>query len=318
MKVDQRSNVSDAPTSDRTTSGRVPDFMLIGAMRAGTTTLHAYLCRHHQVFMAKPKEPQFFSRDHVYERGIEWYKSILADASPEQVCGEASTCYSRCPPYQKAAARIAEHAPHAKFIYIMRHPVERLYSHYGHTMQERWSKDPSCGVVSLEEFVETDVEAVSASLYIRQIERYLQFFPRSRFLFLTLDDLREDPSDVLREVQRFLDLEKAELVEDIPVVANRTGDLLARVRVRNVLRSLRSTRSASLIAKAVPRSWRPQARGTIIECANSFLAGRMRRQFRNELSPLLPERRARLLEIFKTPTEELEAFLGRNLSSWYR
>ena len=222
--------------------------MIIGAMKAGTTTLHAYLCRDDRIFMASPKEPQFFSRDHVYARGVEWYKSLFSHALPEQVCGEASTCYSRWPAYPDAPARIAEHAPDVKFIYVMRHPVDRLYSHYGHTMQVRRSKDAAYRVVSVDEFIETDAEAVSASLYIHQIERYLKFFSRSRFLFLTFEELSADPPAVLEKAQRFLNLEPAALENGEPLVRNRTGDLMARTRIKKMVRSVQSAPGVSLIA----------------------------------------------------------------------
>ena len=298
--------------------GQLPDFMIIGAMKAGTTTLHAYLRRDDRIFMASPKEPQFFSRDHVYSRGIKWYKSLFSNASPEHVCGEASTCYSRWPAYPDAPARIAEHAPHVKFIYVMRHPVDRLYSHYAHTMQVRRSRDAAYRVVSVDEFIETDVDAVSASLYIRQIERYLEFFSRSRFLFLTFDELSADPSPVLQKVQRFLNLEPAVLENGKPLVTNRTGDLMARSRIKKIVRSVQAAPGVSLIATMVPRSWRSPARATAKNLAHSLLGARIARRFQNELSPLLPETRARLLKLFEAPTRELEVFLGHSPPSWSR
>ena len=180
-------------------SGRMPDFLIIGAMKAGTTTLHDYLCRHHCIFMAKPKEPQFFSRDHVYTRGIEWYRALFSSASPGQICGEASTCYSRWPRYPNASTRIARHAPDTKLIYMMRHPVERVYSHYGHSMQERQQKGEG-PIVTFEDFLEEDNEVICASLYIRQIERYLESFPRDRLLLVAFDDLLANPQDLVNKI----------------------------------------------------------------------------------------------------------------------
>ena len=132
-------------------SGRLPDFMLIGAMKSGTTTLHAYLSRHPGLFLCTPKEPGFFSRDERYARGLDWYRELFTDAQPEQLCGEASTCYSRWPHFENAAPRIAADVPGAKLLYITRDPVERAYSHYRHLMEEEgrwpWEPDTRAGAV---------------------------------------------------------------------------------------------------------------------------------------------------------------------------
>ena len=109
-----------------------PDFIIIGAAKSGTTTLYQYLCRHPQIYMSTPKEPDFFSLDMNYHKGIEWYESLFDGAKPEQICGEASTTYSRWHQHPKAAERISQYLPKVKLIYIMRHPVDRAYSFYAY------------------------------------------------------------------------------------------------------------------------------------------------------------------------------------------
>ena len=84
---------------------RLPDFFIIGSAKSGTTTLYRYLCRHPNIFMSTPKEMSFFSKDKEYERGVEWYASLFADASENQLCGEASTTYTRWPLYEKLTFR---------------------------------------------------------------------------------------------------------------------------------------------------------------------------------------------------------------------
>src|SRR5690242_14831106 len=83
--------------------GRLPDFVVIGGMKCGSTTLFEYLCRHPDVFMCTPKEPGYFSREKVMARGEAWYRSLFADAKPTQLCGEASTCYTRWPHFGDVA-----------------------------------------------------------------------------------------------------------------------------------------------------------------------------------------------------------------------
>ena len=121
-------------------SGRNPDFLVIGAMKAGSTTLHTYLSRHPDLYLHERKEPGFFSREERYARGIEWYRALFADARPDQLCAESSTCYTRWPHFADVAPRIRQHVPEVRFVYIMRDPVARAYSHYAHMMGERRSE----------------------------------------------------------------------------------------------------------------------------------------------------------------------------------
>jgi hypothetical protein len=111
--------------------GRYPDFFIIGAARAGTTTLATELSHHPKVFVCDPKEPFFFSHESVRARGCEsWYQGLFARRRPDQICREASTSYSCWPECGDVAGRIALAMSGARLIYLIRHPVERAYSHY--------------------------------------------------------------------------------------------------------------------------------------------------------------------------------------------
>jgi len=189
---------------------RLPDFYIIGAMKAGSTTLDACLRAHPGVFLSANKEPQFFSRDHVYANGIEWYAKLFEEADEHQLIGEGSTCYSRCPTYPKAVERIAEHTPDAKFLYILRHPVDRLYSHYGHRVREMVGKGID-DIPTFVDFIERDEEAISAGMYGMQMDHYFERFPRERLKVLLFENLKRDPIRELKEVQSFLGLDHHDL-----------------------------------------------------------------------------------------------------------
>ncbi|HTO70120.1 MAG TPA: sulfotransferase, partial [Myxococcota bacterium] len=78
---------------------RLPDFAIIGAMKCGTSTLHEQLALRSGFFMSRPKEPNFFSDDDQYARGVGWYAGLFAGAAPGQLCGESSTHYTKLPTY---------------------------------------------------------------------------------------------------------------------------------------------------------------------------------------------------------------------------
>ena len=112
--------------------GRLPDFIIIGAMKSATSTLQEQLVLQPGIFMSSPKEPNFFSDDDVYSNGLNWYSSLFENAKPGDLSGEASTHYTKLPTYPETIKRLKESLPELRLIYVMRHPIDRLISHYIH------------------------------------------------------------------------------------------------------------------------------------------------------------------------------------------
>ena len=285
--------------------------MLIGAMKSGTTTLHAHLCRHPDLFLCEPKEPGFFSRDERYARGIDSYRALFAGARPEQKCGDASTCYTRWPHYADAAPRIAEHVPNARFLFIMRDPVERSYSHYRH-LAEEWA-DEGKEIPSFAESLEVAPEIVDASRYRDQLDRFLRHFPRERFHLLFLEDLRARPEEVLGAVQDFLEVPRHDLRDEANTHQNESGTAIARKTMRKRIDRLRHTPGLSLLIDCVPRGLRGRARASLQGRFSRVLAGDAIRELADRVGPLDPETRAHLKDVFEAPDGALEALVGRPL-----
>lgn len=255
--------------------------------------------------MPKLKEPQFFNDDSVYARGLAWYQSLFAEAGKDQLCGEASTDYTRWPHTPDVPRRIAHAIPDVKFLYIMRHPVDRSYSHYAHYMRE--------GVTMTFEEALKKSDILDASMYMQQIERFLCFFPRESFLFLLFDDLIRDPAVTFRQIQRFLGVRELALTAREKKMANpNIGGVDLFIRQRTT-RPLRAIPGVSQIADRLAESWRDYIH-TLIKY--SPIGTRVKKQF--ELAPMTPETRARLVRIFEEPNQRLSAFLNRDLSHWSR
>lgn len=305
--------VSDAATP---AGVRRPDFMIIGAMKSGTTTLYHYLGKHSRIFMCYPKEPMFFSRQ--YSKGLDWYFSLFSGAGEDQICGEASTCYSRWPYFGNVAARIREAVPDSKFIYVMRHPVERAYSHYRHEMEERQS--PGGGVISFEQALEEFPEIFQTGLYRLQIEKFLEYFPRDRLLSVFFEDLSRNPGPLLEEVQRFLGLEPESRVLESEIVANPFGSRTAKRGARAIKNSIHRTPVVSAILNRIP----PRARSSIragLKLPFSILNLATRRRLRSleqKLAPLEGAVRRQLLERYAGANRELEELMARPVPScWH-
>jgi hypothetical protein len=174
----------------------LPSFLLIGAMKSGTTTLYWYLREHPDVFMASPKEPNFFN-DH-WHRGVGWYERLFAGAGATRARGEASVRYASYPDGPECPSRIASVIPDVRLLYVVRDPIARMRSHYLHEVAALRERRP------VEQALRENHIYLDLSLYATQLERYLDHFPREQLLVVRAEDLFRDPSLVLPRVYGFI------------------------------------------------------------------------------------------------------------------
>jgi hypothetical protein len=291
--------------------GRLPDFLIIGAAKCGTSTLFRYLRRHPAVFGSEPKEPCFFDPAVSWNRGFDWYRGLFAGARDDQICGEASTNYTRFPQVPGVPERIREAIPEAKLIYLVRHPVERAYSHYLH----RHTKELHHGEpirTPFEEFVVRDPMCLDGSDYALQIERYLERFPREQLLLLRMDELRRSPRELLTRVQRFLDLPEQDLVGAAAHAENETKVELHVHARRHLASKLKRVPGVSSLARTLDPEVREKAVALLFRTP---WGARVERGF--EPPPMRAETRARLIERFTPSIRRLEALMGEALPDFY-
>ena len=292
---------------------RKPDFIIIGAAKSGTTTLYQYLCRHPQIYMCNPKEPDFFSIDTNYAKGIDWYSSLFENAKPTQICGEASTTYSRLHQYPKTVERIARIIPQVKIIYIMRHPVDRAYSFYIHRFKGSLYKPEHAVLNSFEETIEQQKEFIDSSHYYYQIKQYLNFFPRESFLFLLLEDLKQKPGEILDRLLNFINVDNSINLIDEKIVANKADDYPRWYIKKQLLSPIKRIPGIDLLSSFVPQKLKSNLYETIKQAKyQQWKATQI------TPPPMLPETRKMLLEHFAEPNFKLSQFLNRDLSHWNR
>ncbi|MGB3536448.1 MAG: sulfotransferase [Microcoleaceae cyanobacterium] len=176
-----------------------PNFMIVGAMKCATSTLHTQLMQQPGIFMTDLKEPNFFSDDEEYAKGIDWYCSLFEGSEPALLRGESSTHYTKLPTYPKTIERIQQHCPDAKFIYVIRHPIDRLVSQYIHEWSQR--------VISVEinQAIYQHSELIDYSRYTMQLQPYFEAFGKDRVLLIFFDNLLKSPQQELERVCQFLD-----------------------------------------------------------------------------------------------------------------
>jgi hypothetical protein len=291
-------------------AGRLPDFLIIGAAKSGTSTLYEYLTAHPEIFMSPIKEPCFFDSDVAWDKGLDWYRGLFREAAENQLCGEASTNYTRWPQVPDVPQRIAEIMPDVKLIYVLRHPVERAYSHYVHRhTREVYPGEPFRR--SFEEFVEEDPMCLDSSDYAMQIDQYLSFFPRDSLLILRLEDLKRDPGPLLRRVLRFLGVdEDVELLGGGEILANPGGIHGGKLR-QHVTAPLRRVPAIRKLAYAVPQSWRDLVYSLL---RRTSYADGVREA--HTAPPMREETRAALLERFRESNRFLAERFGLDVADW--
>lgn len=201
------------------TTGRLPDFIIGGAMKSGTTTLHHLLADHPQVYIPKP-EIHFFCLDdavempdlfyrfhrhwslHDYEAHFEdyltWYRQFFAPAQANQLAGEDSTVYLAS---EKAPTRIATLLPQIKLIFLIRDPVYRTYSHYWH--QVRMGR----AFYSFEQTLRhAPGTLLTRSYYFAQLTRYFKLFPPEQIRVLVFEDFIKHQQETLDSLCHWLGL----------------------------------------------------------------------------------------------------------------
>lgn len=200
-------------------NGIWPNFLVIGAMKCATTSICDILAEHPQAFVSRPKEPNFFSNDAKFRKGLKWYLSLFAGAAGKIAIGEGSTNYTKAPLFLRSPERIAKHLPHAKLIYVVRHPLERIESHWRHQIVEIRQDH------ALAEAMARWPEMLDISLYWRQLSRYREHYPDEQILVVFFEDFASHPEAVMGQVCDFLGIDRLTNSEDVAVRSNASSNL---------------------------------------------------------------------------------------------
>lgn len=181
----------------------LPNLIVIGAQKCGTTSLHYYLSLHPQISMSSPKELDFFIEQRNWHLGLQWYESHFTGEA--RVYGESSPNYTNYPFYRDVPDRMFAYVPEAKLIYILRNPIERIVSHYLHAVD---LGNETRGLFDVLADLDNN-RYVARSNYYLQLSQFLKYFPSSHILVLTQENLMLRRRETLREVFRFLDVNES-------------------------------------------------------------------------------------------------------------
>lgn len=244
-------------------SHAMPNLFLIGAMKSGTTTLHELLAQHPQIAMCDPKEPCYFVPEGIlrkmwpemwslgFWRSEEAYAAIFPNKPDARYRGESSTDYSKLPVVPGVPERIQSASPDARFLYIVRDPVQRTISHYWHMAEHRGeTRGPL-------DAIQNDPHYTDVSHYAMQLAPYIERFGADRIKVLTFEALKADPAAVMKDVFEWLDVVPEFEIQNSSAAHNVTPSTVRQHRPgTGLLHRLRHSRLWDAVGPLVPKAVR--------------------------------------------------------------
>jgi len=276
----------------------LPNLIVIGGLKCGTTSLHHYLGLHPEIGMSRPKELNFFVEELNWDLGEDWYANHFSAA--DRARGETSPHYTNEPRFSGVAERMRETlGADAKLIYMVRDPIDRLLSHYLHNVAGGYESR------EMEDALADEGSAyVQRSLYAKQLEPYLAHFERERILVVAQDELDSATERTMGRVFEFLGVDAG---FNSPQFSRRweTGSAKGGGGFRLMDRAVRlpGLRALDRNFDRLPESLRWVVERIVHDPEGGEAA-----------KPELPsELRARLVELFRPDVERLEALIDRRL-----
>lgn len=284
----------------------LPNFMIIGVAKAGTTSLHRYLDQHPQVFMCPVKETNFFACEDARAgtwtgevdlpnparfrvKTLEAYEALFAGVSDEIAIGEASPRYFGC---HTTPQRIRECIPDVKLVASLRNPADRAFS--GFLMRVR----KGCAEMKIRERLTPESHHVREGFYYSRLKRYFDIFPKDQIKICLFEEFKEDPAKIVVDLFDFLGVD-TNFVPDTSIKHNPAG--IPKIRLLNRLFfDPTLIRTAKLV---LPESVQGMAK-------------RVQQQNLNTPPKIPADLRAKLLDLYREDILKLEGLLDRDLSIW--
>jgi hypothetical protein len=229
---------------------KMPNFLIVGAAKSGTSSLHGLLSQHPQVFMSKKKEINFFGSDTNFQKGWDWYKSFFEGSKSALAIGEATPAYSSRTENPKVVKRIAEAMPDIKMIYIVRHPLRRIESYWRYTVIKAHN-------LSINQLVRDESLKpwhLDRSRYWFQISAYREYFKDDQILVLFFEDFKSDPMRTLKQCFDFIGVDPTIEINNPNKIYNKTKSSIEEVK--SIFQKFRRLPFYNFIRDMFPAAWR--------------------------------------------------------------
>ena len=287
----------------KTKNYKLPNLIIIGAQKSGTTSLHHYLSLHPQIVMSKHKELNYFVEELQWKKGLRWYKSHFSGEA--KIYGESSPHYAFYPLYKGVPQRMYSVIPDAKLIYMVRDPVKRLISQYLDRVKGGMEKR------SIHEALEglQDTRYVWFSKYFMQLEEYLKYYPKSSILVVTAEQLKNERNEVLKKIFQFLGVDDSFHCQEFTELRNVSKETVKRRKPRKFVRYIRSDKRGISFVKKIVYPLMPKS---------------LKYKIFHEVEPgekierpVLDEKlKQKLINVLQEDVNKLRNFTGYDLKEW--
>ncbi|MGB3514641.1 MAG: sulfotransferase [Microcoleaceae cyanobacterium] len=306
----------------------MPNFLIIGAPKSGTTSLYQYLKEHPEIYLPDKKEPHFFSfegrtqgfngpsqANFMKKRitKIEDYKKLFEEVNDELAIGEASTSYLYIP---EAVERIKKYVPEVKIIAILRHPADRAFSDY----LQHW-KDGGEVFLDFADALKQEDKRISEGwspfwqykgigFYSVHLKRYFDDFLSEQIRIYLYEDIRDEPLKTVQDIFKFLNVDR-----------NFTPDFSQKYNVSQIKRMPRNTKLHNFLTQDNPIKsffkvlFPVELRKIITGYIKKKNTVRVSESFKPSLSPQV---RQQLLEEYREDILNLQTLIERDLSAWLK
>lgn len=301
----------------------MPNFLIIGAAKSGTTSLYRYLMQHPQIFMSPTKEPSFFAIEcgttfqgpwkrwasQYAVTSIDSYLALFSGVSDEVAIGEASTAYLVHP---KVPECIHRHIPNVKLIAILRNPVDRAYSDYLMRLLhgDRSHADLIEAIHMRDESVRKNwglgEEYVEVGFYYTHLRRYFDIFDRSQIRVYLFQDFRTSPLAILQDIFRFLDVEET-FTPDLSSQYNVGGYPKNKAWLALLVKLNQIRPRLGFLISLIPTRLRQYIGSNLFSLQKRGLV---------KAPPLEPHMRRRLIQLYQEDILKLQDLIQQDLSSW--
>jgi hypothetical protein len=270
--------------------------IILGAPKAGTTSLFNYLAQHPEIAPCQKKEPNFFSKH--YDKDYNWYISLWKkDAAKNKVLLEATVNYTNCTLSSESSKNMLDFYEHhdvsIKFIYVMRDPIERLESHYTYNYAHLISWPLKTALKK--------GYIIRTSRYAEQLDLYFEKFNSENFLLLDFDDLTNDTAVILEKICKFLEIDARFSFSGLNKVHNKSVGVRVTRPIENLYRKHPYLES---FAKMFPKSFK-----RFIQ--NLLLREKIMKKF-----ILTPEQRQKVADALKDDMTRLHDKYGVDVKKW--
>jgi hypothetical protein len=280
-------------------SGALPNLIVIGGLKCGTTSLHHYLSLHPQISMSRPKELNFFVAELNWDLGPEWYASHFDRSAP--VRGETSPHYTNLPRFAGVAERMRSLIPDARIVYMVRDPIDRMLSHYLHNLGAGYDSRPLS-----EALADPEGSYLTRSRYAMQVEPYLEAFGAERVAIVAREELLSERAESMRRLFELCgvdpDFVSAQFEREWETGSARAKESGGGFRIMDRAVRLPGLRALDRNFDRLPESLRWLVERLVHDPGAGEAA-------KPELSP---ELRARLEELLRDDVERIERIAGRS------